>query len=99
MAVWMFQQNRGSDKWKIHFLLESYYELCLVGRPKKIKILTGKYFFRFFKENLGADIFSFWVYWPLKSSTFPWKHSLIFSSIVLMPIYKVFWTIYRTNIL
>ena len=32
--------------------------------PKNIKVLIGKYFFRFFKEYLGADIYSFWVIYP-----------------------------------
>ena len=55
------------------------------GCLKKIKVLIGKYFSRFFKKNLSVDIFSVWV-------IYPWNLPLIVnvwfltSSIVLMPI-------------
>ena len=39
-------------------------ELCFVGCLKKIKVLIGNHFFRYFNENLGGHIFSFWVIYP-----------------------------------
>ena len=56
----MFWKNRESDKWRIHFIVNLYDE-SLVDCLKKIKLLIGKHFFNYFKGNLGADIFNFWV--------------------------------------
>ena len=72
----MFWQNRRSEKWGIHFLVKLHYVLCLVGCPKKIKVLIDNFFFRFFKENLDADIFSVWV---ISIFYFSLKQSLIFN--------------------
>ena len=86
----MLWQNWGSDKWRIHFLVKSYYELCLVGCLKKITVLIYKHFFRFFNEKLGADISSFGLL-TLKASIFLWNIVwFLTSSIVLMAIYKSF---------
>ena len=86
---WMFRQSGGSDKWLIHFLVESCYKFWLAGCLKKIKVLIGKYFFRFFKKNLSVEIFSFWVDYP-RNVPLIVNVWFLTSSIVLMPIYNVF---------
>ena len=48
-----------SDKWRIHFLVKLHGEPCLTVCLNKIKVLIGKHFFCYFKENLGTNLTHF----------------------------------------
>ena len=53
-----------SDKWKIYFLVKLHGEPSLKACLNKIKVLIGKDFFRYFKENLGTRLTHFSPVWP-----------------------------------
>ena len=57
-------RRQTADQWRVHFLMKLHEELCLIACLNKIKILIGKHFFRYFKENLSTHLTHFSPVWP-----------------------------------
>ena len=54
--LWIFLQNSRGNKWRIDLLANFYGEACLTAYLNKTRVLTGRHFFRCFKENLGTHL-------------------------------------------
>ena len=52
-ALNLFTKPR-SDKWRIYILIKLHCKVCLTTCLKNIKVLVGKHFFRYFKENVDT---------------------------------------------
>ena len=60
--------------WRIHFPVKFHDELCLTVYLNKIKILIGKHFFCYFKENLDTLLEIVLHRYSCKSSTLEIVH-------------------------
>ena len=52
----IFLQNQRGDKSKIYLLVKLHGEVCLTACLNKNKVLIGKHFLRYFKENVGTHL-------------------------------------------
>ena len=56
LLLWLFLQNSSGDKWKVYLLVKLHDKVCLAACLKNIKVLIDKYYFCYFKENLGTHL-------------------------------------------